>query len=452
MRPHPGFYRDVVYPLALFVRGEHEAYQIRRTLEDLQWASTDELEKHQRIKLVDLLRHAGENVAWYRERLDHSAPSNELLRQFRSLPSLTKKDLQRDRQKLIADDLPVRTTDKTTGGSTWEPVTVKKNPRAIAHERAATWLGWGWFEVTPGDPGARFWGFQTNVGLTQLKQRLTSLVTNRIRLSAFRFDDEDLERYWQKCLKFGPTYFYGYVSMLTEFARYLRHNGHDGARLDLTAVITTAEALTDPQRTLLRETFDAPVQNEYGCGEVGPIAYECPSGSLHVMADSVFVEVLREDGQHADVGETGRVHLTDLNNRAMPLIRYRVGDSAVVGKACECGRCFPVLDRIWGREDDFVEDLSGRRYHAEYFIHALEELPRLDQKVGKVRVVQEKRSELTIELESVKDLRKDERQEVIGKFEREMDGVSVSIREVEEIPRLDSGKTRVIENRWARED
>jgi len=447
-RPPASVYRWVVYPLALFLRGEHGAFEIRETLEELQWASRDELERHQRSKLVDLLRHAGEHVPWYRERIDAGAPEEELLEAFASLPPLTKRHVQRSRGQLIADEPPARSTDKTTGGSTWEPVTIKKNPGAIAHERAATWMAYEWYGVRLGDRGARFWGFQTSPGGGRAKQRLTALVTNRIRLSAFRFDDRDLAEYWEKCLRFEPKYFYGYVSMLTEFARYLRRNGHDGSDLGLTAIISTAEMLAEPQRELLRDTFAAPVQNEYGCGEVGPIAYECPNRSLHVMSDNVLVEVIREDGQPADVGETGRVYLTDLNNRAMPLIRYRVGDSAVVGESCGCGRSFPVLERVWGREDDFVEDVGGKRYHGEYFIHLLERLPDLDQKLGRVRVVQESRSELVIELESVRDLSDRERRWVIDELENDLEGVNVAIREVEEIPRLDSGKTRVIDNRW----
>lgn len=48
-------------------------------------------------------------------------------------------------------------------------------------------------------------------------------------------------------------------------------------------------------------------------------------------------------------GETGRVLITTLQNFAMPLIRYEIGDFAEVGAPCPCGRGLPVLSRILGR-------------------------------------------------------------------------------------------------------
>jgi phenylacetate-CoA ligase len=49
------------------------------------------------------------------------------------------------------------------------------------------------------------------------------------------------------------------------------------------------------------------------------------------------------------------VVLTGLVNYAMPLIRYRVGDTArFATEACPCGRGMPVIEEIGGRLDDVV--------------------------------------------------------------------------------------------------
>lgn len=444
-------HRSFIYPAVLRLRGEHAMYGVRDELESLQWASQQTLEERQQKNLAELLRHSVRTIPRFRRSpLDAGQSDGELVEAFRDLPPLTKDELQENRESLLSGSVSDRTTEKTTSGSTGEPVTVRKNAAAVAHERAATWMSYGWFGIDVCDPCARFWGSRTALGPARVREWLTSLVANQVRFSAFSFSEDDLERYWQRCLDYRPAYFYGYVSMLTEFARYVESKGYDGAQLDLKAVVSTAEALSDPQRDLIEQTFGAPVQNEYGCGEVGPIAYECPEGGLHVMTPNVLVELLAEDGTPVEPGETGHVHVTDLKNRAMPLIRYRVGDMASWGDECACGRGFPVLDRVFGREYDFVEDESGEKYHGEYFLYLFEELAGSGRRFSKARVIQESRSVLIIEIQSPADFTEKDRTKLKTRIENDMAGMTVQIREVAEISRLASGKSRVIENRWMR--
>jgi phenylacetate-CoA ligase len=54
------------------------------------------------------------------------------------------------------------------------------------------------------------------------------------------------------------------------------------------------------------------------------------------------------------------VVVTDLTNRAMPLLRYQVGDVAVLDeRRCPCGRGLPLLQRLEGREADYVVTPDG---------------------------------------------------------------------------------------------
>jgi phenylacetate-CoA ligase len=102
------------------------------------------------------------------------------------------------------------------------------------------------------------------------------------------------------------------------------------------------------------------VTNRYGCEEVSLIACECEvHRGLHVNADGLIVEILA-NGKPARDGEPGAVVITDLVNRAMPIIRYKVGDvAAMTSRRCECGRGLPLIDRLEGREADYVTTESG---------------------------------------------------------------------------------------------
>jgi len=75
-----------------------------------------------------------------------------------------------------------------------------------------------------------------------------------------------------------------------------------------------------------------------------------------VNAEAYLVEVLR-DGRPAVAGELGRVVLTDLRGRAMPLLRYDT--CACRRRTCACGRPWPVLGRMEGRADEALLRRDG---------------------------------------------------------------------------------------------
>jgi len=115
------------------------------------------------------------------------------------------------------------------------------------------------------------------------------------------------------------------------------------------------------EREAIERTFHRGVTNRYGCEEVSLIASQCEvRGGLHVNSDCLLVEILDADGHPCAPGEVGRVVVTDLTNRAMPLFRYEVGDMAAwSAQPCPCGRTLPVLEKIEGRVADYVVTRSG---------------------------------------------------------------------------------------------
>jgi phenylacetate-CoA ligase len=107
----------------------------------------------------------------------------------------------------------------------------------------------------------------------------------------------------------------------------------------------------------------APIASNYSSQELGYLALQCPEcAQYHVQSESVFVEVLDENGAPCSAGESGRVVVTDLHNFAMPLIRYVIGDYAEVGMPCSAGRGLPSLRRVLGRRRNMVVFPDGRRH------------------------------------------------------------------------------------------
>jgi len=438
--PRP--FAKAVYQAAVVAAGERRLFARLRELEAMQWGTVDELRAYQEDRLLQILSHARSSCPFYEDRIPALASTQNIATTLSSVPTLDKGELQRSANDMRSLRCEGPVSRKTTGGSTGEPVTIVKDRTATAYERAAMWLAYGWFGVEMGDRAARFWGTPFT-WKRRLTSRIGDLCMNRIRFSAFEFDDHRLREYWNRLERFDPDYIHGYVSMLEQMARWVLHE-NAGARLTVKSVVATSEVLTDPQRRVIEKAFDAPVQVEYGCGEVGPISHECSAGRLHIMAPNLWVELLGPDGTPVPAGEIGEIVLTDLHNRAMPLIRYRVGDYGARGSACPCGRSFPVMEKVWGRAYDFVETPNGQRYHGEFFMYLFEDLRSRGVPIQQFQVIQRTQDRLAILITCDQTVGSSTVESIVRTLSRRLPDMNAYVQQVSEIPRTPSGKMQVI--------
>ena len=102
----------------------------------------------------------------------------------------------------------------------------------------------------------------------------------------------------------------------------------------------------------------------------------------------MIVEILDGD-RPCGPGEKGEIVVTELNNLALPLLRYRTGDfGSVSEQPCPCGRSLKVLDQVFGRAYDFIVSPSGRRFHAEFLMYIFEEAQRHEIGIAQFQVRQ----------------------------------------------------------------
>jgi phenylacetate-CoA ligase len=156
-----------------------------------------------------------------------------------------------------------------------------------------------------------------------------------------------------------PQILFGQSHSIFILAKYLQRLGIVDIRPR--GIISTSMLLLGPERSVIESVFACRVTNRYGCEEVGLIACECERHEgLHLNMDHVCVEFLREDGTEAKPGDEADIVVTDLVNRGMPLIRYRVEDRGVpTDRVCSCGRGLPLMERVTGRQADFLKRPDG---------------------------------------------------------------------------------------------
>jgi phenylacetate-CoA ligase len=190
----------------------------------------------------------------------------------------------------------------------------------------------------------------------------------QVELDAFEMGPAEMERFTGLLTRLRPRAIRGYASALALYARFLEERGRPFP--PPAGVISCAETLTDPMREAIEAGLGAPVHDRYGSREFGVIASQCEAGRYHINTRGAYVEIL-DGSRPASPGTVGRVVVTGLACRAMPLIRYETGDiaEAPAEESCPCGRGLPLMGGVYGRASDFVATSDGRLVHGEFFTH-----------------------------------------------------------------------------------
>jgi len=140
----------------------------------------------------------------------------------------------------------------------------------------------------------------------------------------------------------------------------------DDIKVKIKLVISYAEVLEEEDKKKIAKVFRTRVHEIYQASE-GQIGSTCRCGNLHINEDLVFVELYDEnDKPVVTPGVVARrMILTNLVNRAQPLIRYEMNDVIVLGEKCPCGSSFRVIAKVIGRNDDLLvfQDSKGQKVH-----------------------------------------------------------------------------------------
>jgi phenylacetate-CoA ligase len=164
----------------------------------------------------------------------------------------------------------------------------------------------------------------------------------------------------------------GYGSALNQFADYLEKN--DIYINGLKVVISDSDVLLKEKRIILAEHLNCKVVDRYSNEEHGLLAFSYDIDMPYeVNHSSYFVELLKiNSNEYAGKGELGRVVITDLYNKAMPLIRYELGDLAISDDDTRCG--VVTLRNLQGRLSDMLIQKSGIKISSTVINNYMEEM------------------------------------------------------------------------------
>jgi len=420
--------------------------------------SRKELKKLQDKRLRETVKHAYENVPYYKHKMDELGVKPSDIRGVEDLHKLpfTTKQVLRDSYPFGMLAVPkdelveIHATSGTTGKPTLGLYTL--NDIEVWAEVSARSLVMSGltkedvFQITPS-----FGMFTGGFGFYYGARKIGSLIVP----TGAGFSKRQI----QYMLDFGTTMVSAVVSYILRLTETAYEMGIDPAKdTKVRKGVFGSEMWTEEMKRKISKAWDMDVYDIYGFTELcGPgVANDCRyHDGLHVWEDHFLVEVIDPDtGEQLEPEEEGELVFTTLTKEAMPLLRYRSRDISKLIDAieCDCGRTHRRITPIKGRLDDMIKVRGVGLWPS-----AVEETLLKYPEVGLEYQIQITRKEgldyLKILVETREKLDEDKKQALASKLAEELHNVLMIKPEVEIVdpmvlPRQEVGKAkRVIDYR-----
>ena len=406
-----------------------------------QWMKPEELKKLQEKKLRAIIRHAYKNIPFYKKKwkkIGIKPDDIKTVEDLRKLPIITREEIKKNWRDIIARNMGnSKYILRSTSGSSGVPLKVLFDEKAwdfldAIYARALFAAGY-----RPWDKLAYYWFPPFN------KTKFYELLG--IMKKHWMVYTIPEEKQIERLKKINPDVIYCFPSTLYLLGKMIIRNGIDS--INPRIIISHGEILTEEVRKFIETAFGAEVFDQYGSTEFNRMGWECKMHEgLHIDVDSIVLEVIEFEGrEQVSTGERGNVVVTGLVNRLMPFIRYKIGDIGILSDDnCQCNRAFPLLEKIEGRQDDFIVLPSGKIIAPRSIVHLIMNITG----IWKFKVLQKKKDKIEIRIVKDKKFSKNTISEIKRRMKKIIaESVDIDIKVVDDIPRNKHGKLKAIESK-----
>lgn len=326
--------------------------------------SKDGFWAYQRSAFKRLYEHARTRVAYYRDRPREYPPrigdSQNVLEILTRLPVLGKQSVREHNEQFWARPAAPFTWLSTTTGTTGTPLRLARSlwERGFGENVEREWLR----RIS----GSRYPRTLLLTGMLVPDNLESDLywhdrVFGDVYLSIYALGPNFRDPIVDLVKRFRPECVYGYTSSVNQLAS-LVGDAVQSVK-DRCVAVTTCEVLQPSWRENIEANLCSRLFDLYGSQESCHRVDQCCEGRMHINPLIGIVEIVDDQGLPVKRGEIGRVLVTGLVCKSMPLIRYEIGDSALsTGYAadCPCGLAWPTIGHIEGRSEDLVRTRDGR--------------------------------------------------------------------------------------------
>ena len=431
---YSSFLEKCILPLGESIFGITYTKHLKKLRKVVEF-SEGEIMKYQNSKLEEVLSNALKYSQYYRL-LTVEYNSDDILGSLKNFPVIEKTVLRGQIDSILTirkESLIKNSTSGSTGMQT--NVFVTKDEQS--QYRAAQTIWWEWAGFKMGKPILQT-GLATN---RSIDKRLKDLFFKTYYLFAFGLTKDNTLKAFKWSRKHKP-FLGGYASSLYVLSQLAEENSE---KVKFKSAISWGDKLFEHYKKNIEKVFDCKIYETYGAGEGLMIASQKDLDFMYIMSPCVYVEILDDHGNQVADGEMGHVVVTSLIHKAMPLIRYKLGDLAIKLPKSEYPKDralqLPILKKVVGRETDIVRTPSGKRLIVHSFTGVLEYYPSIKQ----FCVIQLELIGITIEFIRGTDFEIS----VLDKIQNELmkfiaEDFKIDFKEVSNIPPTKSGKPQII--------
>ncbi len=296
------------------------------------------------------------------------------------------------------------------------------------------------FGLTLNSRQARFYGIPFE-RIDYMKEKFKDFLSNRLRFPVFDLSDGMLEKFLIRFKSSEFDYIYGYTNSIVLFARFVIRKNIVLKNVcpSLKVCICTSENCTEEDKKIITEAFGVPAVNEYGTSEVDLIAFEDFNGKWKLSEENIYIEIIDDEGKQLTKGGEGRIILTALHNKAMPFIRYEIGDKAII----EPGEDKIIIKQLMGGVNDIIILPSGKKSSGVTFYFITRDILESSGILREFIIRQISKDRFIFDVVSDSDISEEDKMIIQKKMDLYLEpGLSFEINRVDKIERTKAGKMK----------
>ncbi|HVO00121.1 MAG TPA: AMP-binding protein [Steroidobacteraceae bacterium] len=253
----------------------------------------------------------------------------------------------------------------------------------------------------------------------------------RLTLSAAHLNPDSFPWYAAALGDFAPSVLWVYPSAAQNLLRLYRESGRQQS---VPVMLASSEMMPPGLHRALEEQFRCRVINYYGQAERVCLAVSTVPGEFRFIPEYGRVELLPRPAEPGAALQAAEIVATSYWNAAMPLVRYRTGDSLMLPQyhdaewLSEIALGLRPFEAVLGREGEYLLTRDGMR------IIGLNQIPREVRHVAQLQLVQTDFEQLEVHVAALPGYDADDERDILERARSKVPAaMHVSVRTVPQL-------------------